>query len=50
MVVSGFEAANYCMEKHSFARIACGASKKSCPVRQLIGQVSGLGDGFVVYN
>lgn len=46
--MSGFIATKYCMDNQLYARIPYCASENSYPVRQLIGQVSGLGDSFVV--
>jgi len=47
--VSGFKATKYCNYEQLYARTPLCASENSCPVRQLIGQVSGLGNSFVVY-
>lgn len=49
MGVSGFMAEKYCMDNQLYAIFHCCASEHHCPVRQLIGQVSGIGDSFVVY-
>lgn len=49
MEVSGFMETKYCMDEQLHAGTPLCASENSCPVRQLIGQVSRLGDRYVVY-
>lgn len=47
--MSGFMATKYCINEQLYARTNCCARKTCRPVRQLIGQVSELGDSFVFY-
>ncbi|MFZ2974269.1 hypothetical protein [Ferribacterium limneticum] len=49
MEASGFMATKYCMDIQLNVEISHRASETCRPVRQLIGQISGLGDSFVVY-
>ena len=48
MEVSGFTIEQYCMDNQLYAKITSHARENCCPVRQLIGQVSEMGDSFVV--
>lgn len=49
MELSGFMVTKYCMDEQLYAKTILCASENSCPVRQLIGHASGLGNRYVVY-